>query len=638
MGNATTVSQEAEDQDRTIDDSQAASELPGNVQNGPVTLQVVQVVSSAKNDEVDARASIVEDNAAVSSQKTMEISSVSDVNGKNLGNGAKKPMPAAKSRFVLAFSRPVPGRTEEQATDSSVGSAKLDVSSEMPEVNKASSENVELPATAAPEEGSHKNLNQTPSAASISETELAASASLEGENAAPSKPKQVTFFDRLFKLEKGKEKSKTQIETQEGSQATDIPDGGITAEEAAGLQSTPSDVPQGKDLDDCNQKGVQQDAAGANCPVSENPVKAEVKQESSKSLAATELNNSMMSFLKTLVSPSKAEAKSESEDKGSKAEKGHGGQPAQKTAAESQAKGGKKKKPDSPKLGHSTFSKLFRHKSAKEAQQTTNTKGAEQQPATSTIVKSEKNAPLSQEPPTTKQNTKAPEPAAQQQAAAAAATETPKDATKEKAASTPTPLSKLFWKKTAPEDAEVVSNQKVEASLEAVAPDKEVNKSTEATEVTPRREETKPPKTNLRKFFKLSVRDDAGTANSEEVNGPNPNYQTSDSTERPVAPTESEPAGQKSKESSKDKKPTAELSKQKGNKQETKDQQDSREQHTGETDSIQNGGDTAKETPLKKTEKRQSLGGFFKGLGPKKMSDAEVQTDPVSIVPAGKSK
>ncbi|XP_025053162.1 breast carcinoma-amplified sequence 1 isoform X8 [Alligator sinensis] len=532
MGNTTTVSQEAEDQDRTTDDSQAASEFPGNVQNGPVTLQVVQVVSSAKNDEVDARASIVEDNAAVSSQKTMEISSVSDVNGKNLGNGAKKPMPAAKSRFVLAFSRPVPGRTEEQATDSSVGSAKLDVSSEMPE----------LPATAAPEEGSHKNLNQTPSAASISETELAASASLEGENAAPSKPKQVTFFDRLFKLEKGKEKSKTQIETQKGSQATDIPDGGITAEEAAGLQSTPSDVPQGKDLDDCNQKGVQQDAAGANCPVSENPDKAEVKQESSKSVAATELNNSMMSFLKTLVSPSKAEAKSESEDKGSKAEKGHGGQPAQKTAAESQAKGGKKKKPDSPKLGHSTFSKLFRHKSAKEAQQTTNTKGAEQQPATSTNVKSEKNAPLSQEPPTTKQNTKAPEPAAQQQAAAAAATETSKDATKEKAASTPTPLSKLFWKKTAPEDAEVVSNQKVEASLEAVAPDKDVNKSTEATEVTPRREETKPPKTNLRKFFKL----------------------TSDSTERPVAPTESEPAGQKTKESSKDKKSTAELSKQKG--------------------------------------------------------------------------
>uniref|UniRef100_A0A7M4EA90 Brain enriched myelin associated protein 1 n=1 Tax=Crocodylus porosus TaxID=8502 RepID=A0A7M4EA90_CROPO len=439
---------------------------------------------------VDARASIIEDNAAVSSQKTMEISSVSDVNGKNLGNGAKKPMPAAKSRFVLAFSRPVPGRTEERATDSSVGSATLDVSSEMPEVNKASSETVELPATAAPEEGLHKNLNQAPSAASISETELAASASLEGENAVPSKPKQVTFFDRLFKLEKGKEKSKTQIETQEGSQATDIPDG-----------------------DDCNQKGVQQDVAGASCPVSEDPDKTEVKQESSKSVAATELNNSMMSFLKTL--------------------------------------------------------------------------GAEQQSAASTNVKSEKNAPVSQEPQTTKQNTKAPEPAAQQQAAAAAATETPKDTTKEKAASTPTPLSKLFWKKVC----------------------------LDFRMVPPRRS----PQDNVTRIA-------------------TPLSQTSDSTERPVAPAESEPVGQKSKESSKDKKSTAELSKQKGNKQETKDQQDSREQHTGETDSIQNGGDTAKETPLKKTEKRQSLGGFFKGLGPKKMSDAEVQTDPVSIVPAGKSK
>lgn len=48
--------------------------------------------------------------------------------------------------------------------------------------------------------------------------------------------------------------------------------------------------------------------------------------------------------------------------KGSKAEKGHGGQPAPKTVPESQTKGAKKKKAESPKLGHSTFSKLFRHK------------------------------------------------------------------------------------------------------------------------------------------------------------------------------------------------------------------------------------------------------------------------------------
>uniref|UniRef100_A0A672TYH8 Breast carcinoma amplified sequence 1 n=2 Tax=Strigops habroptila TaxID=2489341 RepID=A0A672TYH8_STRHB len=318
-----------------------------------------------------------------------------------------------------------------------------------------------------------------------------------------------------------------------------------------------------------------------------------------------------MSFLKTLVSPSKAEAKSDSEDKGSKAEKGHGGQPAPKTVPESQSKGAKKKKAESPKLGHSTFSKLFRHKAAKETQQTTNTKSIEQQPVTS--VKSDKNVPSSQEPQTTKQSTKAPEPAAQQQAVASDA---PKEVTKERSSSAPMPLSKLFWKKNTSEEAEMVSNEKADMSSEAAAPDKDDSKNPEAAEVKPKREESKTPKANLRKFFKLTL----------------------NSTERPVASAESEPVGQKSKESSKDKKSTVELSKQKGSKQETREQPDSREQQAAETDSIHNGGDASKEPSFKKTEKRQSLGGFFKGLGSKRMSDAEVQTDPVSILPAGKSK
>ncbi|KAM7150444.1 breast carcinoma-amplified sequence 1 isoform 3-T5 [Macrochelys suwanniensis] len=573
MGNNLTVQEEAEDKDNvcTTENYQVVSEPPTSAKNGPVTIQVVQTVSS-ENDKVDARTSVEQNNVAVSSQKTIEISSTSDANEKNLGPDAKKPMPAAKSRFVFAFSRPVPGRTEEQATDSSVGSAKLDVSSEMPEVNKASSEKVDSPATAVLEEGSDKNLSQAPSAAELSDTELIALASPETETAASSKTKQVTLFDRLFKLEKGKEKekSKTQVETQEESQTTEIPDAGITAEEAAGLQSTPNNVPQRKDIDDCNQKAVQQGSAGVNTD------EAAVKQENPKAFATTDYNNSVMSFFKTLVSPSKSEAKSDSEDKESKVEKGHGGHPAQKTAAESQAKGAKKKKPESPKLGHKTFSKLFRHKSTKEAQQTTNAQAAEKQPVTSINVKAEKNAPPSQDSQTTKQNAKAPEPTAQQQATAAT-TEAPKEMAKERSAPTSTPLSKLFWKK--------------------------------------------------------SVKSDGGTTSSEEVNGPDPIHQTSGSTERPVAPTESEPVGQKSKESSKDKTSTTELS-----KQETRDQQDSREQQTTATDSIQNGGDTAKDSPLKKIEKRQSLGGFFKGLGPKRMSDAEVQTDPVSILPAGKSK
>uniref|UniRef100_A0A8C0HG25 Brain enriched myelin associated protein 1 n=1 Tax=Chelonoidis abingdonii TaxID=106734 RepID=A0A8C0HG25_CHEAB len=413
---------------------------------------------------LDARTSVEQNNVAVSSQKTIEISSTSDANGKNLGTEAKKPVPAAKSRFVFAFSRPVPGRTEEQATDSSVGSAKLDVSSEMPEVNKASSEKVDSSATAVLEEGSDKNLSQAPSAAELSDTELIALASPETEDAASSKTKQVTFFDRLFKLEKGKEKekSKTQVETQDESQTTEIPEAGIT------------------DIEDCNQKAVQQGSAGVNTE------EAAVKQENPKAFATTDNNNSVMSFFKTL--------------------------------------------------------------------------GAEQ-PVTSVNVKSEKNAPPAQESQTTKQNAKASEPAAQQQATAAT-TEAPKDMTKERSAPTSTPLSKLFWKKVCLD-------------------------------------------------FRITL----------------------GSTERPGAPTESEPVGQKSKESSKDKTSTTELS-----KQETQDQQDSREQQTITTASIQNGGDTAKDSTFKKIEKRQSFGGFFKGLGPKRMSDAEVQTDPVSILPAGKSK
>ncbi|XP_054029329.1 breast carcinoma-amplified sequence 1 [Dryobates pubescens] len=630
MGNTASIPEETEDDNTcTVKSYQALSESPDNIKNGSVAF--VQSHSPVMNGEVDAKASVAQDNVAISSLKTMEQSPVPDAGGQSLGSAARRALPSAKSRSVFAFSWSVPGRTEDPATNSSVGSAKLDVSSEAPGVNKAPSDSVEVPAAAAREEGSHKNLTQAPPAAALHDIDLTASVTPEGEDVTTSKPKQVTFFDRIFKLEKGNERSKRQIDTQEEKQTSDLPDGHITVREAAGLQSTSNSVPQGKEIDACKGKDLQQDLAGVNGLTAEQPEKAEVKRDGPQSSASTD--NSVMSFLKTLVSPSKAEAKSDSEDKGSKVEKGHGGQPAPKTAADSQSKGAKKKKADSPKLGHSTFSKLFRHKAAKETQQTTNTKSTEQQPVIS--VKTDKNVPSSQDVQTTKQNTKAPEPAAQQHTVVC---EAPKEVMKERASSTPMPLSKLFWKKNASDEAEIVSNEKAEVPLEAVTPEKDESKSPEATEVKPRREESKTPKANLRKFFKLSVKGDGWTASSEEVNGPSPSHQTLNSTERPVAPAESEPVGQKSKESSKDKKSTVELSKQKGSKQETREQPDSREQQAAETDSIQNGGDASKEPSFKKTEKRQSLGGFFKGLGSKRMSDAEVQTDPVSILPAGKSK
>ncbi|NXK44626.1 BCAS1 protein, partial [Chauna torquata] len=527
---------------------------------------------------VDAKASVAQDNAAASSPKTKEQSAAA-AGGEAAGSTASRAQPSAKPRSVFAFSWSVPGRTEDPASDASVGSAKLDVSSEAPDVNKAPSDSVAWPVAAAQEPSTHKILAQAPPAAAPHHSGLTAPGTPEGEAAAVPKPKQVSFFDKIFKLEKGKERNQEQIDTQEETRAPDAPDGCSTAREADGSQSTSNGI------DDCNQRDLRQDPAGVNGLTAEQPEKTEVKQDIPQPAAAVD-NHSVMSFLKTLVSPSKAETKSEPEDKGSKAEKGHGGQPVPKMAAESQTKGAKKKK-ESPKLGHSTFSKLFRHKAVKETQQTTNTKSTEQQTVSS--VKSDKNVPSSQELQTAKQNAKAPEPASQQQAAV---TEAPKEVMKEKASSTSMPLSKLFWKKSTSEEAEIVSNEKSDTSLEAVAPDKD-EKSPEAAEVKPRREESKTPKANLRKLFKL----------------------TSNSTERPVATAESEPVGQKSKESSKDKKSTVELSKQKGSKQEAKEQPDSREQQTAETDSIQNGADTSKEySSFKRTEKRQSFGGFFKGL------------------------
>ncbi|NXQ58709.1 BCAS1 protein, partial [Anthoscopus minutus] len=499
---------------------------------------------------------------------------------------AGRAVPAARPRSLLALPWAVPGRSEEPAAPPAPAEAAPDATG----LNKAPSEGTEGPGAAAPRHGSHKKPGQAP----LQDIELAGTP--EGQDVAAPKGKEVTLFDRIFRLEKGK--GRTRGDPQQGGQGLEAPHSSIAAGAPNG-QSLPPFLFQ--EIDECTQREPGQDSAGEQGPAAAAPGRAQVEQDSPKAAAG---QGSVMSFLRTLVSPSKADAKSDSEDKGSKAEKGPGGQPGPKAAAESPCKGAKKKKAESPKLGHSTFSKLFRHKAAKETQQTTNTKSPEQPPVT--CVKADRNVPPSQEPPA-KQNAKAPEAAAPPQGVA---TETPREATKDKGSATPLPLSKLFWKKNSSEEAEPVSNEKAEVALEAVAPDRDESKSTESAEVKPRGAESKTPKANLRKFFKLTL----------------------NATEKPLAPSESDPGGQRSKEGSKDKKSTVELGRQKG-----REQPEPREQPAADPDSIQNGGDT-KEPSYKRTEKRQSLGGFFKGLGSKRMSDAEVQTDPVSILPAGKSK
>ncbi|KAI1233535.1 Breast carcinoma-amplified sequence 1, partial [Lamprotornis superbus] len=474
------------------------------------------------------------------------------------GSAARRALPAARPRSLLAVPWAVPGRAEGPAASPAPAEPSPGASG----LSKAPAEGTE----------GHK--------APLQDTQPTGTP--EGRHAATPKDKPVTLLDRIFRLEKGK--GGTRGDPEEGRQGLDVANGSIAASAPNGVllgkatshkshfciplatrqAGTEQPLPPFlfQEIDECTQKELGQDSAGEEGPAAAAPGRAQVEQDSPQAAAG---QGSVMSFLKTLVSPSKAEAKSDSEDKS----------------------------PEQPPV---------------------------------TCVKADRNVPPSQEPPG-KQNPKVPETTAPVQAVT---TETPREATKDKGSATPLPLSKLFWKKNSSEEAEAVSNEKAEVALEAVAPDRDESKSAESTEVKPRGAESKTPKANLRKFFKL-VRAAFPFGKWPFIfflfyfflpnifmDLLNPSYsplkitclkppQTLNATEKPLAPSDSDPGGQRSKEGSKDKKSTLELGKQKG-----REQPEPREGPAADPDSIHNGGD-AKEPPYKKTEKRQSLGGAPKG-------------------------
>ncbi|XP_059263246.1 breast carcinoma-amplified sequence 1 isoform X7 [Mustela nigripes] len=539
MGNQMSVPQRAEDQEneQEAEANKGVPECECGPNGTPVMISTCDIPCY---DEVDLGISVKENNAATSSPKTMEIRAVADAHGKNLGKEAKLEAPAAKSRFFLTLSRPVPGRTGDQATDSSTGSVKLDVSSSNAPGNKEPSESVALPVAAALGHDPHKTPGQSPAGdGGFSAAGGPAPAPPESGGAAPSKPRDSSFLDKLFKLDKGREKAPADSRQEaKGAERQD------QAQEVSGLSRPSDDVPAERDIGD--SKGIEgQEVPTGSCSVPRNPEELETAKEDPQTTNTTENNNSIMSFLKTLVSPSKTETKKDLEDTASKAESVCDGQPGQKTC-ENQAKGAKKKHLHSPRLGFA-FRKFFRHK------------GAEKSPTTLSDVKSDKANFISQETREAAKNPPSPD--------------TAKETAKGKGGPSSLPLGKLFWKK--------------------------------------------------------SVKEDSVPAGAEE--------NTSDSPGKAVTPPEPEPAGagQKSKDgSSKDKKVATEGNKQKSHKQEAKEPAQCAEPAVGEANSLQNG-----DKPHKRQEKRrQSLGGFFKGLGPKRMSDAQVQTDPVSIGPVGKSK
>lgn len=267
--------------------------------------------------------------------------------------------------------------------------------------------------------------------------------------------------------------------------------------------------------------------------------------------------------------------------------------------------------------------------------------GTEKSPATSADLKSGKVSFAPQE--TSQGTTKNP-----------ISTEPAKEGAKEKGAPTSLPLGKLFWKKSGREapvptgteenvvcesPVEARTSEDVESALQTVDLSEEGEAAPGPAEVKIKQEDRKSSRTSLRAFFRqMSVKGDGGTSHSEDMNKKDASIQTS--TEKPITPPGPEPAvaNPKGKEdSSKDKKtPSAEVSKPKGNKQEARDPAPGAEPAVAAVNSLQNGEGLS--SPRRPDKWKQPLGGFFKNLGPKRMLDAQVQTDPVSIGPVGKSK
>nr|XP_017205955.2 breast carcinoma-amplified sequence 1 isoform X2 [Oryctolagus cuniculus] len=629
MGNQMSVPQRVEDQESESEaDTYKVTWDSECGQNGSAVIVSTHTVQHY--DEVDLGISMKTDNVATSSPETMDISATASANGKNLGKEAKPEAPAAKSRFFLTLSRPVPGRPGDQGWDSSPGSAKLDVSPSKAPLNKDPSESVALPGAAAPGPNAHKTPEQTPAKdQALSATWAPAPAPPESGETAPSKPKDLSFFEKFFKLDKGREKAPS--DNQQESKRTEHEDG---AEETPGLSEQPAGVPAAEDAAAGEEEG--EETGTLSCSVPGDPEEPEAAKADAQTADTTEINSPIMSFFKTLVSPNKAETKKDPEDTASKVESVCDGHAGQKTS-EIQAKGTKKKHLDSPRLGLA-FRKLFRHK------------GAEKSPTTSPDLKKDTANSVPSGTPRAAKNPKGCSPSAPPQPETLA--ETAKEGTKEKAGPTSLPLGKLFWKKSVKEDSGPTAPTGAEENVVCEAP-VEVTESEEAlpavdlsgeegapedAEVKPKREERKAPRTSFMALLRqMSVKGDGGITDSEEINGKDSSYQTSNSTEKAITPPEPEPAGAapKGKEgSSKDKKSAAEMSKRKNSKQEAAAAAQCAEQAVVDGNSLQNG-DRAQRRPEKR---QQSLGGFFKGLGPKRMSDAQVQTDPVSIGPVGKSK
>ncbi|XP_053430194.1 breast carcinoma-amplified sequence 1 isoform X5 [Nycticebus coucang] len=308
MGNQMSVLQKEEDQEneseaetyKVAHDSQCA---PNGV---PV---VVSTHTVQRFDEVDLGRRVQEVNVATSSPKTTGMNAAADANGKNLGKEANPRAPAAKSHFFLTLTRPVPGRTGDQATDSSIGSVALDVSPSEASADKGPSDSQALLGAGA---AGHA-VDKTPGPTTRGHQALPAAwdpapPPPEAERAAPAKPKDSSFFDKFFKLDKGREEAPVDSR-QEPERAERRDEVG----EVPGASCVSHVAPGGEDL--VGGKGKEEEIGTVSYSVPGDAEGLDVAKDS-RTTETEESDNPIMSFFKTLVSPNKAETKKDPEDTG----------------------------------------------------------------------------------------------------------------------------------------------------------------------------------------------------------------------------------------------------------------------------------------------------------------------------------
>ncbi|XP_032897451.1 breast carcinoma-amplified sequence 1 isoform X2 [Amblyraja radiata] len=201
---------------------------------------------------------------------------------------------------------------------------------------------------------------------------------------------------------------------------------------------------------------------------------------------------------------------------------------------------------------------------------------------------------------------------------------------RQKSEKTPTqsPFGKLFKQKAVKEpqfeQENVACSPEVKTEKGMSQPQKQISKQgskdSEAVQEVRSEEEAKPAKKGFLNFFKQT---ESGSTDDSVKKGP-------ETEENSVQQPE------KVNGNSKQKKSVPE-----GENRRTKSLEalPPTQQPNTTSEPIPNGSNNqTKETPEKRLEKRQSFGMFLKQLGGRKTADAAVQTDPVVIHPAGKTK